>query len=188
MSTWAEKHRTNAGPMVAATQERAAQGRQRAKRAIRDLSARGERITFAAVAKEAGVSRTMLYTNEDLRVLIVGGKRKAAESGRRLGRPENGTIMGDLATALSVFGRQQRPLKMARMVISYCRKYPACRTAHDLLASYHRTLQRLGRAEAHDDPRWIAAFEVCLHTDGHWITIVDKQDTELVMQLLKEKV
>lgn len=174
--------------MVAATQERAAQGRQRAKRAIRDLSARGERITFAAVAKEAGVSRTMLYTNEDLRVLIVGGKRKAVEPARHLGRPESGTVMGDLATVLSVFGRHHRPLKTARMVIDYCRKNPACRTAHNLLASYHRNLQRLSRAETHDDPRWIAAFEVCLHTDGHWVQIVDKQDTKLVMQLLKEKV
>jgi len=60
----------NSRHVVAAARRRAGQTRQRAVAALRRMDAAGQRITFDAVAREAGVSRSWLYAQDDLRAQI----------------------------------------------------------------------------------------------------------------------
>jgi hypothetical protein len=60
----------NSRHVIAAARRRAGQTRQRAVAALRRMDAAGQRITFDAVAREAGVSRSWLYTQDDLRAEI----------------------------------------------------------------------------------------------------------------------
>jgi hypothetical protein len=57
----------NSHHLIAAAQVRAEQTRSRALRALRQLDQTGTAITFVAVAREAGVSRSWLYSQVDLR-------------------------------------------------------------------------------------------------------------------------
>ena len=57
--------RTQAIRAAAAT--RSADAAARARRVLRELSGRGARVNFAAVAAGAGVSRQFLYTHPELR-------------------------------------------------------------------------------------------------------------------------
>jgi hypothetical protein len=57
----------NSHHLIAAAQDRAEQTRSRALRALRRLDQAGIAVTFEAVAREAGVSRSWLYTQADLR-------------------------------------------------------------------------------------------------------------------------
>ncbi|MFF7251573.1 DUF6262 family protein, partial [Embleya sp. NPDC008237] len=60
----------NSHPIVAAAHRRAAATRRRATSALRRMDATGTVITFEAVAREAGVSRSWLYNQPDLRAEI----------------------------------------------------------------------------------------------------------------------
>lgn len=60
----------NSRHLIAAARNRAAQTREKALRALRQLDTAGKPITFEAVAGEAGVSRSWLYTQTDLRAEI----------------------------------------------------------------------------------------------------------------------
>ncbi len=60
----------NSGHLITAARERAEQTRTRALRALRRLDTTGTAITFEAVAREAGVSRSWLYGQADLRTEI----------------------------------------------------------------------------------------------------------------------
>ena len=60
----------NSRHVIAAAHRRAEQTRQRAIAALRRMDATGQRITFDAVAREACVSRSWLYAQDDLRVQI----------------------------------------------------------------------------------------------------------------------
>ena len=57
----------NSHHIVEAARRRAVQTRQRAVAALRHMDANGQRISFEAVAREAGVARSWLYTQDDLR-------------------------------------------------------------------------------------------------------------------------
>lgn len=57
----------NSRHLAIAAQQRAAHTRRRAVTAIRRLAESDEAVTFEAVAKAAGVSRSWLYTQDDLR-------------------------------------------------------------------------------------------------------------------------
>src|SRR5450759_744298 len=57
----------NSRHLIAAARQRAERTRQQALTALRALDAKGVPITFEAVAREAGVSRSWLYTQDDLR-------------------------------------------------------------------------------------------------------------------------
>lgn len=57
----------NSPHLIAAARKRAEQTRARAISALRRLDAAGTPITFDAVAREAGVSRSWLYAQPDLR-------------------------------------------------------------------------------------------------------------------------
>ncbi|MCC2280912.1 DUF6262 family protein [Streptomyces sp. ET3-23] len=60
----------NSHPIVAAARRRAAATRRRAVAALRRMDATGTAITFETVAREAGVSRSWLYNQSDLRAEI----------------------------------------------------------------------------------------------------------------------
>ncbi len=60
----------NSRHLRAAARRRALETRDRAVRALRRLDATGEPITFDTVAREAGVSRSWLYGQPDLRAEI----------------------------------------------------------------------------------------------------------------------
>ena len=60
----------NSRHVIAAAQRRAEQTRHRATAALRRMDATGVRITFDAVAREASVSRSWLYAQDDLRAQI----------------------------------------------------------------------------------------------------------------------
>jgi Family of unknown function (DUF6262) len=60
----------NSHHIVAAARRRAEQTRQRAIAALRHMDATGQRISFDAVAREASVARSWLYTQQDLRAEI----------------------------------------------------------------------------------------------------------------------
>lgn len=57
----------NSRHIITAAQQRAEKTRQRAAAALRRLDAAGKPITFDSVAREAGVSRSWLYAQTDLR-------------------------------------------------------------------------------------------------------------------------
>lgn len=56
--------------LAAATRRRAEQTRSRARDALRRLDRQGTAITYAAVARAAGVSRALLYRDPELRETI----------------------------------------------------------------------------------------------------------------------
>src|SRR5680860_1345734 len=60
----------NSRHLIAAAQQRAKQTRTRALRALRRLDDTGTAVTFEAVAREAGVSRSWLYSQAALRAEI----------------------------------------------------------------------------------------------------------------------
>jgi hypothetical protein len=60
----------NSGHVIAAARRRAEQTRLRAITALRRMDFTGAHIDFETVAREAGVSRSWLYTQQDLRVRI----------------------------------------------------------------------------------------------------------------------
>jgi hypothetical protein len=57
----------NTHHVIQAAQRRAEQTRERAVAALRRMDAAGQRITFETVAKQARVSKSWLYSQEDLR-------------------------------------------------------------------------------------------------------------------------
>ncbi|MFF2013856.1 DUF6262 family protein [Streptomyces sp. NPDC058195] len=60
----------NSQHVVDAARQRAAATRSRAVAALRRMDATGQPVSFEAVAREAGVSRSWLYTQSDLRAEI----------------------------------------------------------------------------------------------------------------------
>ncbi len=60
----------NSRHVVAAAKQRATQTRQRALAALRRMHTEGKPITFDSVAREAGVSRSWLYAQHELRTEI----------------------------------------------------------------------------------------------------------------------
>ena len=60
----------NSRHVIAAAQRRAEQTRQRAVAGLRRMDAAGQRISFDSVSREARVSRSWLYAQQDLRAEI----------------------------------------------------------------------------------------------------------------------
>ncbi|MGO8885332.1 MAG: DUF6262 family protein [Streptosporangiaceae bacterium] len=60
----------NSRHIIAAARRRAEQARQRAITTLRRMDATGQQVTFDAVAATAGVSRSWLYAQADLRAQI----------------------------------------------------------------------------------------------------------------------
>ena len=60
----------NTAPIIAAARRRRELTRARAIQALRELDRAGTPVTFAAVAGQAGVSRSWLYAQDDIREQI----------------------------------------------------------------------------------------------------------------------
>ncbi|HYO17606.1 MAG TPA: DUF6262 family protein [Dermatophilaceae bacterium] len=60
----------NSRHLAAAARDRAEQTRAKALRTLRDLEDAGHPVTFEAVAREAGVSRSWLYSQPEIRAKI----------------------------------------------------------------------------------------------------------------------
>jgi len=93
----------NRAALATATQHRAETTRERARTAVRRLNRDGAPITFAAVAATAGVSRSLLYRDPDLRAEIdrirdrdsLGAPRRPAAE-----QASDASLQQRLATAL----------------------------------------------------------------------------------------
>jgi hypothetical protein len=70
----------NSRHIVAAARQRAEQTRERAVAALRRMDATGQRITFDTLARQAGVSRSWLYTQDDLRTEIERLRRRQSST------------------------------------------------------------------------------------------------------------
>jgi Family of unknown function (DUF6262) len=70
----------NAAPIIAAARHRHELTRARAIQAIRELDHSGAPLTFAAVAANAGVSRSWLYAQPDIRGEIVRMREATSRS------------------------------------------------------------------------------------------------------------
>ncbi|WP_308465156.1 DUF6262 family protein [Rathayibacter soli] len=66
----------NSRHLRAAARKRSADTRQKAVKALRRLDSSGTPVTFESVAREAGVSRSWLYTQTDLRAEIERLRRR----------------------------------------------------------------------------------------------------------------
>lgn len=60
----------NSAHLIAAARRRSGDARRRAAAALRRLDADGQHVTFSTVASAAGVSRSWLYAQDDLREQI----------------------------------------------------------------------------------------------------------------------
>jgi hypothetical protein len=133
----------NAHHLVLAARRRAEQARQRAIAALRRMDATGEAINFDSLARQAGVSRSWLYTQADLRADI--------EQLRQRRSP---------ASAAAVPGRQRASdaslLRRLQAAIDRIRKLEADnRLLHHALAEAlgeRRTANILGQATRRDTP------------------------------------
>jgi hypothetical protein len=70
----------NAHHLVLAARRRAEQARQRAITALRRMDAIGEAVNFDSLARKAGVSRSWLYTQADLRAEIEQLRQRRPEA------------------------------------------------------------------------------------------------------------
>ena len=77
--------------LAAAARQRSDQTRQRATEALQRLHATGQPITFAHVARTAGVSRSWLYRQPDLRAEINRLRRVATGHAVPVPPPERGS-------------------------------------------------------------------------------------------------
>lgn len=78
----------NSRHVITAAQQRAEHTRRRAVAALRRLDSTGKPITVDAVAREAGVSRSWLYTQTDLRHEIERLRERAQDQPPRPGPPQ----------------------------------------------------------------------------------------------------
>ena len=91
----------NTRHVIQAAQHRAQQTRQRAVTALRRMDAAGQRITFDAVSREAGVSRSWLYAQDDLRAEIERLRQRHRPRPRRPSLPRgNGPRIPRCSAAL----------------------------------------------------------------------------------------
>jgi hypothetical protein len=172
-------------PMVAATRARSAAKKQQILRAIKELSDRGIRLSYAEVSRATGVSRTTLYADAEVRKLIMSGKRESRTPRRRTDPRTTAGMIDDLLAVLAAQSRGGHQLPVAELIVSYCHDHMECRTARHLVKAYRNALQALNRKAVNGDHRIIATIDVCFEVEHHGGDIVDNEDTALVMKLLE---
>ena len=98
-------HPDNPAPLAAAAARRHELTRSRAIQALRELDRAGAPVTFASVATAAGISRSWLYTQPDIRDQIqrlrdtTAGKAATAIPARQ--RATDASLRSQLAAALA---------------------------------------------------------------------------------------
>lgn len=172
-------------PMVAATRARSAAKKEQTLRAIRELSDRGVCLSYAEVSRATGVSRTTLYADAEVRQLIVSGKRESRTPRRQTDPRTKAGMINDLLAMLDALSCEGQQLPVAELIVSYCHDHPNCGTARHLVKAYRDTLQVLNRKAVNGDHRSLATVKVCFQAEHHGRSIIDNEDTVLVMELLK---
>ena len=129
---------------MAAARQRAEQTRERAIAAPRRVDATGQRITFDALARRADVSRSRLYTQDDLRAEIERLRRPASTASttpppqqRRASEP---SLLRHLETATARIRSLEADNQQLRDAVA---RALGERRAADVLGQTHR----------HDTPR-----------------------------------
>jgi uncharacterized protein DUF6262 len=133
----------NAHLIVAAARRRAAATRRRAVSALQRMHATGAVITFETLAREAGVSRSWLYNQPDLRAEIdqVRTRRHPAAAGRPLPdrqRASDASLLRRLESAAERIRRLEAENQQLRQALA-------------LALGEHRAAAVLGRTR--DTPR-----------------------------------
>lgn len=134
----------NSRHVVAAARQRAEQTRERAVAALRRMDTTGQRITFDALARQAGVSRSWLYTQDDLRAEI-----------ERLRRPPSATS----STPPPQQQRASEPSLLRRLETATARirsleaDNQQLRDALARALGERRAADVLGQTHRHDTPR-----------------------------------
>lgn len=135
----------NSRHLVAAARERAERTRQRAVTALRRMDASGTPITFDTVAHQAGVSRSWLYAQHDLRAEI---KRLRARHQQQ--PPSAVPPRRQRASQASLLRRLEAATERIRRLEQDNREL---RDALARALGEHRTAHALGRAAAPDTPK-----------------------------------
>ena len=78
---WPQMRPDNTAPIIAAARHRHELTRARAIQAIRELDHAGSLVTFAGVAGQAGISRSWLYSQPDIRAEITRLRDATSRSG-----------------------------------------------------------------------------------------------------------
>jgi len=115
-------HPDNAAPLILAARKRRELARAKAVRALRELDRAGTPVTFQTVARAAGVSRSWLYNQPDLRAEIQRLRQAtsrattppipASQRNRQLAE-ENSRLRRQLAHALGDQRASPRPARQA---------------------------------------------------------------------------
>lgn len=133
----------NSRHVIKAAQQRAEQTRRRAVAALRRMDATGKTITFDSVAREAGVSRSWLYAQADLRSEI---ERLRA---RHQGQPPAPPPQRQRASDTSLLRRLEAATERIRRLENENREL---RDALAQALGEHRTSAILGTAGRLDTP------------------------------------
>lgn len=134
----------NTHHIVLAARRRAEQARQRAIAALRRMNATGAAINFDGLAREAGVSRSWLYTQPDLRAEI----ERLRE--RRPTRSMPTVPSGQRASDASLLARLQAATERIRR-LEQDNRYLRQALAEAL--GERRTADILGQSIGHDTPK-----------------------------------
>jgi small-conductance mechanosensitive channel len=137
----------NSRHLIVAARQRAERTRRQALTALRRLDATGAPITFEAVAREAGVSRSWLYTQDDLRAEI-GRLRERRPSPTPHTPDRQRASTASLLSRLEVATERIQQLEQANRQL---------REALAQALGTARTARVLGNATKHDTPERRAA-------------------------------
>lgn len=172
-------------PMVAATRARSAAKKQQILRAIKELSDRGIRLSYAEVSRATGVSRTTLYADAEVRQLIVSGKRESRTPRRRTDPRTKAGMIDDLLGVLAASSRAGRGFAIAEVVVSYCHEHPQCGTARHLVKVYRDNLQQLNAKAVRGDHRSAALIDTCSKVEQDFWSVFDDMDSDLRMKVME---
>lgn len=104
----ADAVRSQPAALQAATQRKAENAYQRASSALAELRRQGREVTFASVAREAGVSQRYLHSHEEL----AGRIRRLRPAAARQPLPEaSGTESGIVSVLRARLGQQQTTIR-----------------------------------------------------------------------------
>ena len=133
-------HPDNTAPLILAARKRRELARAKAVRALREIDRAGTPVTFEAVARAAGVSRSWLYGQPDLRAEI----HRLREATSRAATPPIRASQRASDTSLLRHLRHHRPRRRTRS------PHPRGRTVRRRPA---RTLLRKAQPPGHRLPR-----------------------------------
>lgn len=134
----------NSGHIVAAARRRSQRTRERATAALRRMDAAGQAVTFDSLAREAGVSRSWLYAQDDLRAEVERLRDRRAPRSQPTQVPRR-----QQASEASLLRRLEAAANRIRRLEQDNREL---RSALALALGERRTASITGPAESRDTP------------------------------------